>query len=97
MKYAMRVLGMAGIYYNAAEMEAVGFDDPSYIQSYDLNYMGGRGQAMLTSDVTKAATWDTEIDVFKAWRTTSTLMPVRDDGRPNRPLTAYTISAEAVE
>ena len=77
-------------------MEAVGFDDPSYIQHYDLDYMNGRGRAMLTGNIEEAQTWDTEIDVFKAWRTESKLMPIRDDGKPNRPLTAYTISPEAI-
>ena len=93
----MRVLGMAGVYYNASEMEAVGMPDPCYIQQYDLAYAGGRGRAMLTGDIEVAATWDTEVEVFQAWRTVSEKMPVRDDGKPNRPLTAYTISPEAVK
>ena len=93
----MRVLGMAGVYYNASEMEAVGFDDPCYIQGYDLEYADGRGRAMLTGDIDLAITWDTEVEVFEAWRTVSEKMPVREDGKPNRPLTAYTISPQVVE
>jgi hypothetical protein len=93
----MKVLGMAGTYYNSSEMEAVGLPNPCYIQQYDLDYAEGRGRAMLTGDVTEAATWGTEIEVIKAWQSISPTLPKRDDGRPNRPLTAYTISPEAVE
>jgi hypothetical protein len=96
MAYVMRVLGMAGTYYNQDEMKSEGFPDPCYIAEYDLDYAGGRGRARLTGNLVEAVRFDSATDVLLAWRATSTTMPRRRDGRPNRPLTAYTITPEEV-
>lgn len=94
--FVMRVLAMNGRYYNEDEMRAEGFPTPCYIAEYDLDYAGGKGRARLTGDVGDALVFDSSVEVLEAWRAVSKSMPVRDDGKPNRPLTAYTITPEEV-
>ena len=46
------------------------------------------------SDPAKALRFPDMVTAWKLWRTTSTRTPLRPDGRPNRPLTAFTIRVE---
>lgn len=63
--------------------------DGLYLQDYDLDAFDGRGTATWTPYPTRALTWPSAADAMKAWRTVSTTRPVREDGQPNRPLTAF--------
>jgi len=92
----MRVVGMAGSYYNESEMQDVPYPDPCYVEDYDLDYMGGMGQVKFTADPAQARSWPHAVAAFEAWRQVSPTMPTRPDGRPNRPLTAFTITPEEV-
>jgi hypothetical protein len=60
-----------------------------YLQSYDVEAYDGRGTAEWTSDVNKAMKFDDVSEAVIAWRTQSKVRPLREDGRPNRPLTAF--------
>lgn len=62
-----------------------------YLESWDLDYMGGIGFANWTQDIKKAHKFENQIVALTAYREQSRLMPVRPDGKPNRPLTAYTV------
>jgi hypothetical protein len=95
-RFVMRVVGMAGSYYNESEMKDVPYPDPCYVEDYDLDYMEGRGQVKFTADPNQARSWNTAVQAFEAWRTVSPTMPLRPDGRPNRPLTALNITPEEV-
>jgi len=55
------------------------------------------GEIVWTSDITKAMRFASFVAVMAAWQTTSTVNPVRDDGRPNRPLTAFNIEPRPVD
>jgi hypothetical protein len=92
----MRIVGMAGTYYEGSGPDG-GLPDPAYLGSYDPRYRGGRGRASLTSDVSKALRYDSAEAVLRAWRAVNPERPTREDGRPNRPLTAYTITPEEVQ
>lgn len=52
------------------------------------------GAANWTEDPAEALHFATAAAAIAAWRVQSTVVPVRADGRPNRPLTAYTVSVE---
>jgi hypothetical protein len=47
-----------------------------------------------TRERSKAKRFAHHADVFRQWKTTSIIQPVRPDGRPNRPLTAVSIEIE---
>lgn len=49
------------------------------------------GRVDWTPKLADALRFDTAVDAWSLWTSTSSRIPVRPDGRPNRPLTAYTI------
>lgn len=62
-----------------------------YVASYTPHGHGGRGKVVLTSDPDLAHRYPSVGAALSAWRETSKTHPVRMDGKPNRPLTAYTV------
>lgn len=62
-----------------------------YLQAYDPEYAGGRGLAEWTEDIETAMRFATAGEAWMLWRQPSRVRPVRADGKPNRPLTAFTI------
>ncbi len=46
-----------------------------------------------TPDIEQATKFE-GVDAFVLWRTPDPRAPVRDDGKPNRPLTAFTVEIE---
>lgn len=63
----------------------------AYIKAYDVNGHDGMGEAQLTLDIKEAVVWPSPFAALEAWREQSTVAPIRLDGKPNRPLTAYTV------
>ena len=63
----------------------------SWLEAFNADAMRGRGLIKRTKDQTKAKRFATFEDVMECWKTQSTVQPLRTDGKPNRPLTAYTI------
>lgn len=51
------------------------------------------GLAKWTKDPLQAIPFDSIEALHKEWTRQSSIMPIRHDGKPNRPLTAYTIIA----
>ncbi len=49
---------------------------------------------MWTSDKTKAVVFEGVVEAFTLWSAVPTARPRRRDGKPNKPLTAFTISIE---
>lgn len=45
-----------------------------------------------TDDPLLATTWPTAAAALEAWRTIDEARPWRPDGKPNRPLTAFTVT-----
>ena len=87
MTWRMRIIGVAG---------EDTFPGAVYLEAYDVDAFGGRGHSALTTDPTKALMFADPGDVLQAWREQSTVRPLRPDGKPNRPLTSYTITPERV-
>lgn len=82
-----------------------GAGDGRYLERHDPDWTppGTRkpyrltGMAWWTNDRAKAQRFPDPLAAFMEWKRQSTVMPIRPwDGKPNRPLTAYTISLEQV-
>jgi hypothetical protein len=67
-----------------------------YLKSFDADALDGLGAIALTDDRSAARQFDSIEAVMACWKTVSTTKPWRPDGKPNRPLTAYTIQPEEV-
>lgn len=85
-------------------MRIEGFADGSvcpiggeYLVSFDFDAGDGRGLGEFTRDVRCAKRFRTPSEAVDYWRTISRVRPKRDDGKPNMPLTASTVSISAVE
>lgn len=87
-----------GILVLAAPASEGGYplDPPEWVTEYDPNAHGGLGQSDTSTDKAKALRFPTAGEAFAFWRQQSTVKPLRDDGRPNRPLTALTVSIEEI-
>lgn len=70
---------------------------PLYLKSFNANSYHGLGAAGLTPNLDEALKFDTMANALNFWKTQSTLKPLRPDGKPNRPLTAYTVLIEPME
>ena len=68
-----------------------------YLEWADIEAFDGRGDARVTRDLAKAMRFDDLTTAFEYWRATSKTRPIRDDGRPNRPLTAFSITFREVD
>lgn len=70
-----------------------------YILSFDPQYPHplGIGKLELTKSIEMAQKFPNLELAMAFWKQQSPTVPLRDDGRPNRPLTAYTITFESVD
>jgi hypothetical protein len=90
MPYRIRVLGVAG--------SALFDSDLMYwLAEADVEDCDGRGSVSLSRLPGEALTFPSQSAAMEFWRRQSTRRPLRFDGRPNRPLTAFTVAVEAAE
>lgn len=68
-----------------------------YLQSYDPEAHDGRGTATWTADRAKAHVYPDFAAAFEAWRQVPKARPTRPDGKPNRPLTSFSVEFETVD
>lgn len=61
-----------------------------YLFSFDLSD-DPRGRFQMTLNPGDAMQFEGFLGVMEAWGSVSPLVPVRDDGKPNKPLTIFTI------
>jgi len=76
----------------AAMLGEVQYGD--YLEWSDPDANNGMGAERWTSDPAKAKRFLTFEAALACWKAQSTVRPWRDDGRPNRPLTAYSVTPE---
>lgn len=67
-----------------------------YLASYDPEAHDGWGDAVFTNDIREALVFDNIGAAFEAWKSSPKSRPLRPDGQPNRPLSAFTITFEQV-
>ncbi len=67
-----------------------------YLKSFDPEAHDGRGDATFTRNLKEAMVFTDAVEAIKTWQSQSKTRPLRDDGRPNRPLTSFSASFENV-
>lgn len=75
----------------AATHPSVGSPSGLLLRAFDPEAFGGRGHADWTDNPAEALKFETSGEAWMLWRRRPFSRPVRPDGRPNRPLTAFTI------
>lgn len=68
----------------------------AWVVACDVDARDGRGTFVLTADVAQARLFDTASEALDYWQRQSTVVPLRPDGKPNRPLTALTVEVKRV-
>jgi hypothetical protein len=68
----------------------------NYLKCADIEAFGGRGDATFTANLAKAKRFPSFKAALAFWKQQSGTRPYRDDGLPNRPLTAFSVTVEKV-
>jgi hypothetical protein len=63
-----------------------------YVRRYDPDAHNGLGEVWTAAEPVDALQFATGVAAAEFYRQASKVKPVRGDGRPNRPLTAFTVS-----
>lgn len=64
---------------------------PIFVEIYDPSSPDGRGDLLVTPDIANAKVFASVTDAIALYRAQSETVPLRPDGKPNRPLTAFTV------
>jgi hypothetical protein len=89
MKYVMRAIAFA----NGVPCPHAG----QWLEDFDFEAHGGQGYGTFTADKSRAKTFDNFGDAAAFWNTISKTTPRRPDGRPNKPLTALSVSIDPLD
>lgn len=87
----MRIVAPAGIMMNTRDVQGM---IGKWVESFDPDAHGGRGDLRVTDDRNKALKFKNPGEALRYWKQQSKLQPLRPDGQPNRPLTAWTMGIE---
>jgi hypothetical protein len=68
-----------------------------WVRAFDPDGSGGLGTIVLTADLDTAIRFANLESAVTFWQQQSTLQPLRDDGKPNRPLTAFTVVVQTLK
>jgi len=68
--------------------------DGMYLCRYEPEAHDGRGLVEWSMSEERAIQFPTLVAAREAWMCVPRTRPTRDDGHPNRPLTAYTVSIQ---
>lgn len=66
--------------------------DGKYLKSFDFEYCNGLGRGVFTDNPEEAMTFPSQGAAIFYYRTQPKCRPYRDDGMPNRPLTATNVT-----
>ncbi len=66
-------------------------DAGRWLASFDPDAIEGRGLVTGTDDRAQALRFSNAAAAMRFWRQRSKRRPTRQDGQPNRPLTAFTV------
>ena len=72
------------------------YDEDLWVREYDPDGHGGMGDVVLTKDLAEARRFEDAGEAIRVYRTPSKTHPWRSDGKPNRPLTAFTVELVTV-
>lgn len=68
-----------------------------YLEMFDPDAYEGRGAAKWTDQKERALKFPNAGAALEEWRRASTVRPLRPDGQPNRPLTAFSVGIVRLE
>lgn len=68
-----------------------------YLKSYDPEAHDGRGDATFTRDRSEAMRFSDVVAALDLWKAVPKCRPLRPDGEPNRPLTAFSVLTEVAD
>lgn len=68
-----------------------------YVLRYTPDGYQGAGELVTTRNVAEAKRYEHPIDAMRDWKRVSATHPTRLDGKPNRPMTAFTVTTEILE
>lgn len=86
--YVIRLVDFVGIPGPLVERDV---PPGSYCRSFNPDAHDGQGDVTWTADLRHAVQFSSAGGAMRFYRQRSTVRPLRDDGRPNRPLTAATV------
>src|SRR5262245_45073636 len=90
MSVVMKILTM-NVRTPDGELDMVPLQDDLWLKSYDVDAHGGQGEITCTGKQKKALRFASHAHAMRAWRMQSTVKPLRADGKPNRPLSGFTV------
>lgn len=68
-----------------------------YLEWSDPDAKGGMGDDRWTGNPAKAKRFDSFEAAMECWKAQSRVRPFRDDGQPNRPMTAYSVTPQRID
>lgn len=83
--------GIRLVLVSLADGETDGVPVGWYLASYDPEANDGNGTAMWTPDGTQALRFPSEAEAMAYYRAVPRNRPLRPDGKPNRPLTVFSV------
>lgn len=92
MSFVLRILAVSN-----GEGQHLPLTEPVYLKSYDIEAHDGRGSAEWTRNRNDAMKFVSLNHAAGAWNTQSKIRPLRPDGKPNKPLTSFTVEVEEME
>lgn len=87
--YVITFQGLAGMSEHPTPVPAGAF-----LMAWDVEANDGRGEADWTTSPEHALIFHNQEDAYEAWRAVPVACPLRADGAPNRPLTAFHIAVQ---
>jgi hypothetical protein len=69
-----------------------GVDGQGYVKHYDPSGNEGRGDLVLTRHRGQAKRYPSKAAAMDEWKRVSATHPTRPDGKPNRPLSAFSVA-----
>ena len=91
MPYVMKILGMQTAAQLIDEFANGQLPRPEYLVDFDPDAYAGRGSIRTSFKLAEAKRFADFVDLMEEWKRPSIVLPRRPDGKPNRPLTAFTI------
>jgi hypothetical protein len=71
--------------------------DGQYLKAFDADRNFYNGHIEVTPDKAHALLFNDVGEAFNCWKRQSRTLPLRPDGNPNRPLTAFSATFESAE
>lgn len=92
----IKIIGMSNGYPTPFDGQYLKIYDPDKV-GYDVLGRPMLAYVVTTKDPSKAMQFADQLAAWECWRQLSGKQPIREDGHPNRPLTAFTVEMLSLE